>query len=255
MLNQVQSSTGHQAPPTAASSHPGFLEDLAKKGFVLLSSAGGLEGALAEILKIGRLCAQYDGEYLYDVRFRPGFDHLSYTGSCNPIGPHTEAPIWAKPPRYLALYGIRPARSGGETLLHDMAGPLDALDPSTLDSLRATRVSFSRRNGATPGISVERPLLDDRPGRCLRFSHNLFMRGDIDGRLDRPDRSALERLPPEVREFVEAACDAFEKDAIRIAIPSDALLVWDNHRFLHGRTGYRDPDRHLIRMWIDGDPG
>lgn len=255
MLNEVRSSTGYQAPPTAASSHPQFLQDLALKGFVLLSSAGGLESAIAEIQKIGRMCPQYDGEYLYDVRWRPGFEHLSYTRSCNPIGPHTEAPIWARPPRYLALYGIRPAQCGGETLLHDMAGPLDALDPNTIDSLRATRVSFSRRHGATQGIAAARPLLDDLPGRCLRFSHNLFMRGDIDGRLDCPDRSALERLRPEVREFVEATCDAFEKDAIRINIPSDALLVWDNHRLLHGRSGYRDPERHLIRLWIDGDPG
>lgn len=237
-------------------SEPDLFEHLERTGFVLLAAVGGLDRAVDRVEQLGPLCPQYDGEYLYDVRARAGFEHLAYTGSCNAIGPHTEAPLWQHPPRYLALYGVRSCAEGGETLLHDMAPALKALAPATRAALQATRIRFSRKNCTDAGTSATRPLLEDGPEPRLRFSHNLFMRGDIDGNLhDDAEAATFNLMHPAARDFVRDSCDAFEREAIAIRIPEDGLLVWDNHRLLHGRTAYQGAERHLVRMWIDGSAG
>ncbi|WP_018542455.1 TauD/TfdA family dioxygenase [Streptomyces sp. MspMP-M5] len=35
-----------------------------------------------------------------------------------------------------------------------------------------------------------------------------------------------------------------------VLIPEDALLIWDNHRMFHARTGFSDTRRRLTHYWI-----
>jgi alpha-ketoglutarate-dependent taurine dioxygenase len=37
-------------------------------------------------------------------------------------------------------------------------------------------------------------------------------------------------------------------DEIRLVIPTDGLLIINNHIALHGRTAFTDPERHLLRL-------
>jgi alpha-ketoglutarate-dependent taurine dioxygenase len=37
-------------------------------------------------------------------------------------------------------------------------------------------------------------------------------------------------------------------DEIRAVIPTDGILIINNHITLHGRTAFTDPERHLLRL-------
>jgi alpha-ketoglutarate-dependent taurine dioxygenase len=41
---------------------------------------------------------------------------------------------------------------------------------------------------------------------------------------------------------------------MRLVVPSDGLLVIDNHITLHGRTAFTDPERHLLRLRFHEPP-
>ena len=54
----------------------------------------------------------------------------------------------------------------------------------------------------------------------------------------------------EVRRAVGMLVELLEhgEDQIRQAMPTDGLLVINNHITLHGRTAFTDPTRHLLRL-------
>jgi alpha-ketoglutarate-dependent taurine dioxygenase len=41
---------------------------------------------------------------------------------------------------------------------------------------------------------------------------------------------------------------------IRQVIPTDGILIIDNHIALHGRTAFTDPRRHLLRLHFHEPP-
>jgi hypothetical protein len=55
---------------------------------------------------------------------------------------------------------------------------------------------------------------------------------------------------PEVRQALGMVLEQLENgpDEIRRVIPTDGLLVINNHIALHGRTAFTDPERHLLRL-------
>jgi alpha-ketoglutarate-dependent taurine dioxygenase len=55
---------------------------------------------------------------------------------------------------------------------------------------------------------------------------------------------------PEVRQALDTVIELLENgpDEIRQVIPTDGLLVINNHIALHGRTAFTDPERHLLRL-------
>ena len=55
---------------------------------------------------------------------------------------------------------------------------------------------------------------------------------------------------PEVHHALDAVTEQLTHGPgeVRQVIPTDGLLAVDNHITLHGRTGFTDPDRHLLRL-------
>ena len=55
---------------------------------------------------------------------------------------------------------------------------------------------------------------------------------------------------PEVRQALDAVTEQLTNGPgeIRMVIPTDGILIINNHITLHGRTAFTDPERHLLRL-------
>ncbi|MFI6416760.1 TauD/TfdA family dioxygenase [Streptomyces sp. NPDC050842] len=166
------------------------------------------------------------------------------------LPPHTDRSPQRRPPRVLGLLCVRPAMSGGESVL-------------------------------VSGATVHNRLLTEQPGllRCL-YQQVHFGRGDGFERLfpvfRRPpgsgrletlyNRHHIERGQYETGHPVSgaylAALDAFDeiltdpRTALRFTLLRGDFLLVNNRQVLHGRTAFTDPhdpllSRCLVRMWAD----
>jgi alpha-ketoglutarate-dependent taurine dioxygenase len=68
----------------------------------------------------------------------------------------------------------------------------------------------------------------------MRFSYNCVVHEDDEFLLNLRER---------VLEF-------FTETHITADYEPNSLLIWNNHRMVHSRTGYTDRNRHLRRIWL-----
>jgi alpha-ketoglutarate-dependent taurine dioxygenase len=61
---------------------------------------------------------------------------------------------------------------------------------------------------------------------------------------------------PGVRQALDAVIEQLANGPgeIRQVIPTDGILIIDNHIALHGRTAFTDPRRHLLRLRFHEPP-
>ncbi len=48
--------------------------------------------------------------------------------------------------------------------------------------------------------------------------------------------------------------DFFDRTCEKILYKKNSLIIWDNWRILHARTGFADQTRHLKRVWLSKPP-
>lgn len=149
---------------------------------------------------------------------------------------HTDSQQWrARPPELQLTACLRAAERGGESLLLDAHALLAAIardDPRSFDALlrmpRCMPFVFGDVLGPTAAL---------RGGRCV-VTHTPRPRDDdaIAQRL----AAAIARCEPEV-----------------VHLRAGDVLLLDNHRVLHGRRGFDDPRRELLRVlaWLDAPLG
>lgn len=171
-------------------------------------------------------------------------DQLGYTDA--PIDLHTDQPFLDRPPRYQLLHAIRAADEGGDSLIADARAAfryLAATDRDAAHRLATTPVEFHRKQRAFER-AVTAPIVVDEPPR-FQVRSSYFTLAPFHLPLAELDAwyRAYDRFTRLVRD---------PRHHYRFALaPGDALL-YDNHRVLHGRTGFRGP------RWIRGvyfDPG
>jgi alpha-ketoglutarate-dependent taurine dioxygenase len=167
---------------------------------------------------------------------------------------HTDASFSEVPDRYFLLYSVQAAEcGGGQTFLTDgrvLADELAASQPgrAALRVLRDTKFPMrvpkafrQRARVAEDGHSYE-PVIGEGP--VWRFRKDKIENG-------------LAKYPDYATDEVRSALDTLYRqmetrtDEYRAAIPTDAVLIVDNHLALHGRTGFTDPRRHLLRARFD----
>ncbi|MET0341914.1 MAG: TauD/TfdA family dioxygenase [Polyangiales bacterium] len=164
---------------------------------------------------------------------------------------HTDTQYYAHPERYFLLYVVEPARCGGGALMMRHGKTLKQQLLDTRDGRDAVRV-LSR----TP-LPFRIPSVFTRSGTGAEreFTHATVFGDDVFLRW-RSDtiRKGLEEHPnaatPEVLDalaFVESFLRSGPGEH-RALMPKDSLCVVDNHVALHGRTGFADRARHLIRI-------
>lgn len=129
------------------------------------------------------------------------------------------------PPRWQIMLCVRPAAHGGETLLVDtwsLLERIEAADPELHHALLTDprRLPFVFGDVVGPTVALR--------GESVVFTHSPVAVGD---ELER-------RLAP----WIEQA------PRIELRVLADEVLLVDNHRMLHGRQAFADPQRRFVRL-------
>jgi gamma-butyrobetaine dioxygenase len=131
------------------------------------------------------------------------------------------------PPRWQVMLCARPAAKGGETLLVDTWPLLERIEgeePTLHHALltRTRRMRFVFGDVVGPTVSLR--------GGGVVFTHSPVTSGDD---VERGLAAWLERAP-----------------LIELRVAADEALVVDNHRMLHGRRAFEDPQRRFLRLLV-----
>lgn len=157
-------------------------------------------------------------------------DQLGYTDA--PVDLHTDQPFLDEPPRFQLLQSIRKADIGGDSVIADglaAARYLESLDADAFSRLVRTPVRFHRKQKAFERI-VDAPILTFAPAFRIRSSYFTV---------------APHRLPFAEMEAWYRAHDRFvrivrdPRNHVRFTLEPGDFLLYDNHRMLHARTGFR----------------
>ena len=196
----------------------------------------------------------------WDIKPRdlpPGY-YATYSEIPEPAEFHTDTQYYINPENYLILYVINPAADGsGETTL--CSGY--ALKKRMLESERGQKAFDILR---TTEIPFRIPSLFTQSGKGDEIavtSATIF--GDtpfIRLRLDTINKG-LELNPEidtlELRDALACLWETLDNDLdyVKLPLPADAACFVDNHVALHGRTGFSDMNRHLVRLRVVKEPG
>jgi gamma-butyrobetaine dioxygenase len=186
---------------------------------------------------------------LFEVRSTPEASDLAYTAL--PLDAHTDNPYRWPVPGVQLLHCLVNETSGGLSTLVDgfaAAADLRDRDPEAFRVLAHTAVRFRYRDADTELVASAAPIELDVSGRvqAIHFS---------------PRLDFVPLLPPETLDAYYRARRAFDhllrspEFEIRFLLQPGELLMMDNRRLLHGRTGF-DPTeglRHLQGCYIDLD--
>jgi gamma-butyrobetaine dioxygenase len=226
-----------------------WLARLVTDGLGFLSDVPAEPGAiLATVPLIGQV-AETNYGLLFDVRAVPEPENLAY--SDRGLGLHTDNPYREPVPGFQALHVLVAAPDGGESLFADgfaLAQRLREEDPDAFGILARTPVPFAYRS-RNAALSAERPLIQ------------LSCRGEVvavhyNNRSIQPlplAAEAAERYYGAYRRFAMLLREP--RFMLRCMMRSGDLVVFDNQRVLHGRTGFasaRHP-RHLQGCYLTRD--
>jgi len=165
---------------------------------------------------------------------------------------HTDSQYRSYPEGCVLLFVVRPASSGGETLLLDADTLLESLTSgvegrAAYDVLRQARFPFAvpmafRTESQTPEY-VAATIFSETP--VIRYRHDAIIEGfAIDPDLATKDaRWALDTLSEVIRNTAAKTT--------REALSAGDIILINNHRLLHGRTDFTDTRRLLLRLRID----
>jgi gamma-butyrobetaine dioxygenase len=186
---------------------------------------------------------------LFEVRSEPVANDLAYTSL--PLDPHTDNPYRWPVPGVQLLHCLVNETSGGLSTLVDgfaAAEALRARDPEAFQLLTRTSVRFRFRDAVTE-LAASVPLIElDAAGGLLAIHFS-------------PRLDFVPLAPPEALDRYYRARRAFDyllrspEFEIRFLLESGQLLMMDNRRLLHGRTGFDTAEglRHLQGCYIDID--
>jgi gamma-butyrobetaine dioxygenase len=185
----------------------------------------------------------------FDVRSTPNASDLAYTSV--PLDAHTDNPYRSPVPGVQLLHCLANETSGGLSTLVDgfaVAEALRARDPEAFRVLTTTPVRFRYRDRGTELVASAAPIELDVCGRprTIHFSP----------RLDFVPLQPLATLSAyyRARRVLDRLLRSPEFE-IRFLLGPGDLVMFDNCRLLHGRTGFDPAEglRHLQGCYIDVD--
>jgi gamma-butyrobetaine dioxygenase len=186
---------------------------------------------------------------LFDVRSTPDAIDLAYTALH--LDAHTDNPYRSPVPGVQLLHCLVNETSGGLSTLVDgfaVAAALEAREPEAFRILTSTPVRFRYRDKSTELVASAPPIELDVSGRprTIHFSPRL----DFVPLLQPAELSAYYRA----RRIFDRMLRGTEFE-IRFLLNGGDLVMFDNQRLLHGRTGFDPAEglRHLQGCYIDID--
>ena len=226
-----------------------WLSDFLEYGFVIFSRVPPVPRTILQVAStFGFTRATNFGE-LFEVRSEPVASDLAYTSL--PLDPHTDNPYRWPVPGVQLLHCLVNETSGGLSTLVDGFAAAEALrnrDPAAFELLARTPVRFRYRDSSTELVASVPPIERDTLGRLLAIHFS-------------PRLDFVPLGPPQALSEYYRARRAFDhllrspEFEIRFLLQPGELLMMDNRRLLHGRTGF-DPSeglRHLQGCYIDID--
>jgi hypothetical protein len=208
---------------------------------------------------------QRTGRVAWNVKARPpsatDARFVTFSERIGSADMHTDSSFYPMPEEQFILYVVRAAQcDGGHSLLVDSDSIYDVLQ-STEEGraayalLSTTPVPFrvpSVYAASDDGVEyfvapVFGPPQRDGDRFTLRWRYDAIKKG-------------LAACPamstPALLDALEVMHRVAEEDAARFReqLPTDTLMLADNHRTLHGRTTYTDEQRHLIRIRMSDVP-
>ncbi len=226
-----------------------WLHQFLEAGFIVFSGLPTRPGSILEVGSVFGFTRVTNFGALFDVRSTAEASDLAYTSL--PLDPHTDNPYRDPVPGVQLLHClVNETRGGHSTLVDGLAAAraLESRDPEAFALLSRTPVRFRYQDDSTELVASALPIERDAAGgiTAIHFSPRLdFVPLQPPGELDAYYRArrAFDRLlrSPE-----------FE---IRFLLAAGELLMMDNRRLLHGRTGFDPAEgvRHLQGCYIDID--
>jgi TfdA family taurine catabolism dioxygenase TauD len=190
---------------------------------------------------------QPDAAFAYrHIKARPieADEPLSLLNSTRDGFPHTDSAFKPEPEPLFALFTVRAASDGGDSLVWD-AGAVVKWIESRRDGRDAVEIMRDRPfpfvgSVLDPGKVIHATILLDESGERIRYKRDAIE--DAAKALGR-GVSADERL---VMDLIDAATECPDL-TVRFSLGDGDAVVLDNQRTLHSRTPYRDENRHLLK--------
>jgi alpha-ketoglutarate-dependent taurine dioxygenase len=177
--------------------------------------------------------------------------HTSFSENDLEAEYHTDSATLPMPERFFLLYAVRAAQcGGGVSLIRDGRVVRSQLE-ETPEGRAAVRLltetelprripgAFKKYANTAPDGYLYAPVLAEKP--MWRWRVNGIRRGIA---------AHPEYQTPEIYQALDLVTKHLAHGAgeIRQVIPTDGILIIDNHITLHGRTAFTDPERHLLRL-------
>ncbi|HEY2037268.1 MAG TPA: TauD/TfdA family dioxygenase [Steroidobacteraceae bacterium] len=226
-----------------------WLGRLVTDGLAFLSDVPAEPGAILATMPLVGQVAETNYGLLFDVRAVPQPENLAYSDVG--LGLHTDNPYREPVPGFQALHVLIAAPDGGESLFADgfaLAEQLRQEDPADFDVLARAPVPFAYRS-RNALLRAERPLIQlSSRGEVVAVHYN--------NRSIQPLPFAAEAAERYYRAYRRFATLLREpRFMLRFMMRAGDLVVFDNQRILHGRTGFasaRHP-RHLQGCYLTRD--
>lgn len=226
-----------------------MLSDFHSLGFVIIANLSKEEGTVIKFAEnLGPIRSTNFGKY-FDVISKPNPNDLAYTSLG--LSAHTDNPYRKPIPGIQLLHCILNEAKGGDSTLVDGLAVANYLKKNNLDFfdiLTSTEILFR---------FTDKDVILENWGKLIELdNNNNFKQIRFSGRLDYvpaldPDKLSLFY---KARKKLYKLCSS--KDfVINFRLDSGTLMMFDNHRLLHGRTKY-DPssgNRHLQGCYIEHD--
>jgi len=176
----------------------------------------------------------------------------SHSTTSRAAGYHTDAGYLKTPPRFFLLYAMKAAAcGGGESLIRDGRIVLRQLS-ETEEGRSAIEVLSQTLPRRVP--AKFRPVAY-LAGDGLQYSP-VFAEVPLWRWARRNSRLGLEANPdhasPRVWQALATVSEQLQNgsDELRPVVPTDGVIVVNNHIALHGRTAFTDTSRHLLRIRV-----
>jgi len=243
-LPRAQWTSGPSDPELAS-----WVTDFLEYGFLIFSGVPTAPRTILQVAALFGCTRETNFGTIFEVRSVPAATDLAYTSL--PLDPHTDNPDRTPVPGVQLLHCLANETTGGLSTLVDgfaAARALRATDAAAFQLLAHTPVRFRYRDEATELVASVPPIELDAAGsvQAVHFS---------------PRLDFVPLGPPQALSSYYRARRAFDHllrspdFEIRFLLQPGELLIMDNRRLLHGRTGFDPAEglRHLQGCYIDTD--
>jgi gamma-butyrobetaine dioxygenase len=226
-----------------------WLTRLLQDGVAFLRAVPSREEAILEAMSLVGRVAETNYGLVFDVRSVSQPENLAYSDLG--LGLHTDNPYREPVPGFQALHALIASVEGGESLFADglaLAEHLRASDPDAFAQLTQTAVPFLYRSKDAE-LYAERPLIQlscHGAVTAVNYNSRSIAPLHLSAHAARAFYAAYRRFAALLRE---------PRFQMKFRLNTGDLVVFDNQRILHGRTGFASAQypRHLRGCYLTRD--